>query len=157
MRPKDRTDLPEPTGGERTGDMTMVPADLQQKALANTAVRQLLGARFVLINATGEDSGQKLSMGCCTAFPPRTRLTFYSYTNNLTVEVEMKGDTVGTCAAATPIFPWRAAKRYRLRPPWPDKTLALARFQTSKVTRSSCNRETEYSGTIRAMAIVYFG
>ena len=33
-----------------------------------------------------------------------------------------------TCAAARAISPWRAAKKYRKPPPWPDKTLALARF-----------------------------
>ena len=95
MRPKNRTDLPVPTGGERTEDRAVAPADLRQKALANTAVRQLLGERFALINATSEDSGRKLSMGCCTAPPPRTRLTFYSYSNNTTVEIEMKGEVVG--------------------------------------------------------------
>ena len=55
--------------------------DLQQKALADTQVRNLLGTRYALINMTVDRRGHTRSQGCCTSSPSNTGLTFYSYSN----------------------------------------------------------------------------
>jgi hypothetical protein len=93
MKPKDRTDL-------HDIDSTVVSApvpelsELTQQAVANSSVRRLLGARYALIGGQIVDPGYKRSLGCCAATPARVRLTFFSYSRNSAVDVEMKGPDV---------------------------------------------------------------
>ena len=65
---------------------------LQQAALADARVRQLLGERFVFISADELDLG-KTGRPQATA-ELATRLTFFSHTNNVAVEVGMLGSKV---------------------------------------------------------------
>lgn len=94
MTLKDRSDIKPTDSVQGTGTMAEAGVDLQQKAQANTQVRNLLGTRYTLINMTVTDAGHTMSQGCCKSSPSKIQLTFFSYTNNLTVDVEMKGDTV---------------------------------------------------------------
>lgn len=94
MRPTGITTEPvgDPPGG--SGSTAEAVSDLKEKALANAKVREILGTRFTLISTTILDPGYKQLSGCCTATPTRNRLTFYSYTNNIAIDVDMKGDAV---------------------------------------------------------------
>lgn len=65
---------------------------LQQAALADAQVRQLLGERFVFISADELELG-KTGRPQTTA-DLATRLTFFSHTNNVAVEVRMLGSKV---------------------------------------------------------------
>lgn len=65
---------------------------LQQAALADAQVRQLLGERFVFISADELEQG-KTGRPQTTA-ELATRLTFFSHTNNVAVEVRMLGSKV---------------------------------------------------------------
>ncbi len=67
-------------------------AQLQQTALADTQVRQLLGERFVFVSADELESGKTERPQ--TAEDLATRLTFFSHTNNVAVEVRMLGSRV---------------------------------------------------------------
>jgi hypothetical protein len=94
VKPKDRGELAILNTEETSGLMVTAAADLKEMALANTKVRELLGARFTLISTRGIDPGYKHSLGRCATAPSKARLTFYSYTNNVTVDVEMKGEAI---------------------------------------------------------------
>ena len=65
---------------------------LQQTALADAQVRQLLGERFVFISADELESGKTERPQ--TAEDLATRLTFFSHANNVAVEVRMLGSKV---------------------------------------------------------------
>ena len=65
---------------------------LQQTALADAQVRQLLGERFVFISADELESGKTKRPQ--TAEDLATRLTFFSHANNVAVEVRMLGSKV---------------------------------------------------------------
>lgn len=76
------------------GSRSAIASDLAAKAVTNPKVREVLGNRHTLIAATVADPGAKHLSGCCTGMTPKHRLMFYSYTNDVAVDVEMKGDDV---------------------------------------------------------------
>jgi hypothetical protein len=67
-------------------------AQLQQTALADIQVRQLLGERFVFIGADELESDKTERPQIAEDLA--TRLTFFSHTNNVAVEVRMQGSRV---------------------------------------------------------------
>lgn len=75
---------------------TTIASELAAKVVTNSKVRQVLGSRYTLISATVTDLSAKHLSGCCTGMSPKHRLLFYSYTNDVAVGVEMKGDDVIT-------------------------------------------------------------
>jgi hypothetical protein len=83
-------------GAGDPGAMSAMASDLTAKAVTNSKVRQVLGSRYTLISITVIDLSAKHLSGCCTGMPPKHRLMFYSYTNDVAVDVEMKGDDVIT-------------------------------------------------------------
>lgn len=123
MTPKDRSDIKPANNAPETVTMDEVGLDLQPKALANTVVRNLLGTRYALISMTVTDAGHRMSQGCCTSSPSKTRLTFYSYSNNLTVDVEMKGDTVANVQRREGYLPMEGGEEIQ-------EAIALARKDT---------------------------
>jgi len=123
MTPKDRSDIKPANSAPETVTMDEVGLDLQPKALANTVVRNLLGTRYALISMTVTDAGHRMSQGCCTSSPSKTRLTFYSYSNNLTVDAEMKGDTVANVQRLEGYLPMEGGEEIQ-------EAIALARKDT---------------------------
>lgn len=89
------TALPAGRGTGEDGSASTGVSDLAAKALTNPKVRDVLGSRYTLISATVVDLTEKHLSGCCTGMTPKHRLMFYSYTNDVAVDVEMKGDEVG--------------------------------------------------------------
>ena len=75
---------------------TAIASDLAAKAVTNSKVRQVLGSRYTLISATVTDVSATHLSGCCTGMIPKHHLLFYSYTNDVAVDVEMKGEDVIT-------------------------------------------------------------
>ncbi|HSL04757.1 MAG TPA: hypothetical protein VK901_14615 [Nitrospiraceae bacterium] len=90
IKPKDRTEVP--TVNNRTEPGAGLPSlsEMKEQALSNTKVLSLLGTRYTFISSTILDSGYKQPSGCCAMTPQKSRLTFYSYSNKATVDVEMK-------------------------------------------------------------------
>lgn len=76
--------------------LTARASDLAAKAVTNSKVRQVLGSRYTVISATVTDPSAKHLSGCCTGMMPKHHLMFYSYTNDVAVDVEMKGGDVIT-------------------------------------------------------------
>lgn len=75
---------------------TAIASDLAAKAVTNSKVRQVLGSRYTVISATVTDLSATHLSGCCTGMMPKHHLMFYSYTNDVAVDVEMKGEDVIT-------------------------------------------------------------
>jgi hypothetical protein len=88
------TALPAGQGTAADGSTSTTVSDLAAKAVANPKVREALGSRSTLISTTATAPSAKHLSGCCTAMSPKHRLMFYSYTNDVAVDVEMKGDDV---------------------------------------------------------------
>jgi hypothetical protein len=105
MKPKDRGQLRDVDGAVASDSSLPAVADLQKQALANTAVRGLLGARYALIGTQVVDPGYKQPSGCCGAAPPKIRLTFFSYSNNSTIDVDMKGSDVANVSRRKDYLP----------------------------------------------------
>jgi hypothetical protein len=69
-------------------------AGLRQAAEANPRVVAQLGERWTFIEADRLAVEGKASFGCCTASFHQARLLYFSYSNNVAVEVQLKGTTV---------------------------------------------------------------
>ena len=89
--PKDRTAISTVDSKAEPGAALPSLADMKEQALSNTKVLSLLGSRYSFISSTVLDPGYKQPAGCCAMTPQKILLTFYSYTNTATVDVEMKG------------------------------------------------------------------
>jgi hypothetical protein len=120
IKPKDRTDVP--IVGSRTEPGAGLPSlsDMKEQALSNTKVRSLLGDRSTFISSVVSDSGYKQSSGCCATTPQKSRLTFYSYSNKTTVDVEMKGLAVIQVSSRENYMPLEGEEELR-------EAIALAR------------------------------
>ncbi len=69
-------------------------AAIRTVAEADPRVAALLGARWGFIEADRVPPQGKVSFGCCRTTAQFTRLTYFSYTNNVAVEVRLKDSTV---------------------------------------------------------------
>lgn len=69
-------------------------AGLRQAAEANPRVAALLGERWTFIEADRLAVEGKASFGCCTASSHQARLLYFSYSNNVAVEVQLKETTI---------------------------------------------------------------
>ena len=67
---------------------------LRSAAESDSRVTKLLGGRWAFIDADRILSEGKLSFGCCRHTTNLTRLVYYSYSQNIAVEVHMKGTNV---------------------------------------------------------------
>jgi hypothetical protein len=72
---------------------------------------------------TVTEAGHPMSKRCCKASPAKTRLTFYSYSNNLTVDVEMKDETVANVYRREEYLPMEGAEEIQ-------EAIALAKKDT---------------------------
>lgn len=90
MKPKDRAEGPTVDSRTESGGVLPSLSEMKERALANSKVLSLLGTHYTLISSTVVDPGYKQPSGCCATAPPKSRLTFYSYSNKATVDVEMK-------------------------------------------------------------------
>ena len=78
-------------------DALLSPSDIAMQrtaAEADPRVTSLLGARWGFIDADPVSPKGKLSFGCCRNAARFTRLTYFSYSNNVAVEVRLKDATV---------------------------------------------------------------
>lgn len=71
-------------------------AALRKAAESDRRVTALLGSRWAFIDADRIPSEGKLSFGCCRHTTSQTRLVYYSYSQNVAVEVHMKETNVLT-------------------------------------------------------------
>ena len=69
-------------------------AALRQAAEANPRVAAMLGDRWAFIEADRLMAQGKASFGCCTESFRQARLLYFSYSHNVTVEVQMQDTTV---------------------------------------------------------------
>lgn len=69
-------------------------AGLRKTAEADPRVASLLGTRWGFIDADRVPPKGKVSFGCCQTTARFTRLTYFSYSNNVAVEVQLKDTTV---------------------------------------------------------------
>ncbi|WHZ17607.1 MAG: hypothetical protein OJF52_004459 [Nitrospira sp.] len=69
-------------------------AALRKTAEADPRVSQLLGARWGFIDADRMAPDGKVSFGCCRTQARFTKLTYFSYSNNVAVDVRMKDGAV---------------------------------------------------------------
>lgn len=93
-RPRDRTDVTiVPTSGRAGAFTEALEPQLRSAALADSRVRSALGERFSYIVAA-EVEPDKTRPRAGESLP--VRLTFYSYSNNVAVEVFMSGQAVET-------------------------------------------------------------
>ncbi len=69
-------------------------AAMRKTAEADRRVVSLLGARWAFIDADPVPPNGKISFGCCQKNARFTRLTYFSYSNNVAVEVRLKDGTV---------------------------------------------------------------
>lgn len=67
---------------------------LRQAAESNSRVVAMLGERWTFIEADRLAAEGKASFGCCTASFHQARLMYFSYSQNVAVEVQMKDTTV---------------------------------------------------------------
>lgn len=65
-------------------------AGLRKTAEADSRVTSLLGTRWGFIDADPMPPKGKVSFGCCRDSARFTRLTYFSYSNNVAIQVEMK-------------------------------------------------------------------
>ncbi|HQR14254.1 MAG TPA: hypothetical protein PKW52_04295 [Nitrospira sp.] len=84
------TRSPNPTASLSASEI----ADLRRTAEADPRVRALLGARWGFIDADPMSSPSKMTLGCCRQQARFTRLTYFSYSHNVAVEVNLKDGTV---------------------------------------------------------------
>lgn len=69
-------------------------ASLRKAAEADPRVSSLLGARWGFIDADPTPPKSKVSFGCCRASARFARLTYFSYSQNVAVDVRMKDGSV---------------------------------------------------------------
>lgn len=69
-------------------------AAMRKTAEADRRVISLLGARWAFIDADPVPPNRKISFGCCEKNARFTRLTYFSYSNNVAVEARLKDGTV---------------------------------------------------------------
>ena len=69
-------------------------AALRNAAERDSRVTKLLGGRWVFIDADRMPPEGKRSFGCCRDAASLTRLLYYSYSQNIAVDVRMKGDNL---------------------------------------------------------------
>lgn len=65
-------------------------ASMRNAAEADPRVAALLGARWGFIDADATPPKSKVSFGCCQISSRFTRLTYFSYSHNVAVDVRMK-------------------------------------------------------------------
>jgi hypothetical protein len=87
-----------PMGITRSASPTAFTTDeigaLRQAAEANPRVAAVLGDRWTFIEADRLTAEGKASFGCCSAAFHQARLLYFSYSNNVALEVHMKDTTV---------------------------------------------------------------
>jgi hypothetical protein len=92
-RPKDQSNVKEVFSEEIPGSLTDAMEErLRSIAQRHTTVRQLLGARFAYIGIDEIEPNKERPRK--PGDPLVTLLTFFSYTNNAAVEVQMRGEAV---------------------------------------------------------------
>ena len=69
-------------------------AAMRKAAETNPKVAALLGARWTFIDADRLPTEGKVSFGCCREQARLTKLTYFSYSQNVAIEVRMKDATV---------------------------------------------------------------
>ncbi len=69
-------------------------ASMRKTAEADRRVTSLLGTRWAFIDADPVPPDGKISFGCCRNDARFTRLTYFSYSNNVAVEVRLKDGIV---------------------------------------------------------------
>ena len=69
-------------------------AAMRNAAEADSKVMALLGARWAFIDADRLPAEGKVSFGCCRDQARLTKLTYFSYSNNVAVDVRMKDQSV---------------------------------------------------------------
>ncbi|MBS0183575.1 MAG: hypothetical protein JSS39_14355 [Nitrospira sp.] len=67
---------------------------LRNAAERDSRVTKLLGSRWAFIDADRMPPEGKISFGCCRDTTGLTRLVYYSYSQNVAVEVRMKGENL---------------------------------------------------------------
>jgi hypothetical protein len=118
--PKNRTEVSTVESRAESGEGLPSLSEMKEQALSNTKVLSLLGARYAFISNTVMDSGYKQPAGCCAMTPQKSLLTFYSYTNKTTVNVEMKGLAVTQVSRRDNYWPLEGEEELR-------EAIALAR------------------------------
>lgn len=89
-RPKDVTNVKEVPWEEIPGSLTdSLEAEIRQAALQDTRVRELLGDRFAYISIYEIELDKESERD--PSKPLATKLTFFSHTNNVAVEVRIQG------------------------------------------------------------------
>ncbi len=83
------TRSPNPTASLSASEI----AGLRRTAEADARVRALLGTRWGFIDADLMPSPSKMTFGCCRLQARFTRLTYFSYSHNVAVEVTLKDGT----------------------------------------------------------------
>ncbi len=68
--------------------------ELQKAAAKDPRVIELLGQRYFFIEGHPFDEHRRKGKECCAPAPSQVRLTFYSYSNKVAVEVRMKDKAV---------------------------------------------------------------
>ena len=92
-RPKGRENVAEVPWREIRGSLTdALEAEIRQAALQDTRVRELLGERFAYISTDEIEPSKDRSHDASE--PLATRVTFFSHSNNVAVEVLMQGPKV---------------------------------------------------------------
>lgn len=80
-------------------------AALRKTAEAHPRVISLLGTRWAFIDADRMPPKGKVSFGCCRDNARFTRLTYFSYSNNVAIEVQMKDGAVLQAARSEGYLP----------------------------------------------------
>lgn len=80
-------------------------ASLRKAAEADPRVSTLLGSRWGFIDADPTSPKSKVSFGCCRASARFARLTYFSYSHNVAVDVHMKDGSVLQAARAEGYLP----------------------------------------------------
>lgn len=89
-RPQEQTNVTEIVEEEIPGSLTdALEAEIRQAALDDKHVQKLLGDRFAYISTDEVESVKGRDRG--PSDPLATRVTFFSHTNNVAVEVRMRG------------------------------------------------------------------
>lgn len=84
------TRSPNPTASLSASEI----AGLRKAAEVDPRVMSLLGARWGFIDADPMPPSRKMTFGCCRQPARFTRLTYFSYSHNVAVEVSLKDGTV---------------------------------------------------------------
>jgi hypothetical protein len=110
--PKGRTNVKEVISTEIPGSLTdALEERIRSAAVQSANVRQLLGSRFVYIgmDEIEPDKGKPRA----PSDPLTTMVTFFSYSNNTAVDVQMKGESVQLANARKDYIPAEGAEELR--------------------------------------------